>query len=140
MPLCGFNKKMIEGLKKFNEGLVEHGLIHRSQKNEESIEQAINRELSDMMRFLEETQEIDKSSKRIITEGLVKYSMGFYLIMRENNIEDYEEILDLISDYFRFMDSKYYSELEGQPDDMKKLVELLNDKNISSLEKKLESV
>jgi len=43
MPLCGFNEKMLEGIKAFNEGLVEHGLKFRSEKNGETIDQAIKK-------------------------------------------------------------------------------------------------
>ncbi len=134
MALCGFNEKMLQGLTAFNEGLVEHGLKHRSEKNGETIDQAIKREISDMARLLSEIHRIDDSPKRILTEGLVKYAMGFYLIMRANNIEDYKEVIGKIGEYFRFMDDKYYSELEGKADDMKELAELLDQMKIQLLE------
>ena len=130
MPLCGFNEKMLKGLAEFNEGLVEYGLQHRSELNGETIDQAIKREISDMTRLFAEINLIDDSSKRILTEGIAKYAMGFYLIMRKKNIDDYKKIIDKISQYFKSMDDKYYSELEGNPDDMKKLVEYLNKINI----------
>ena len=56
--------------------------------------------------------------------------MGFYLIMRKNNIDDYKQVIDKISDYFFHMDDKYYGELEGKADDMKELTEFLNKKEI----------
>jgi hypothetical protein len=56
--------------------------------------------------------------------------MGFYLIMRSKNIEGYKEVIEKINEYFHFMDDKYYSELEGKPEDMKELVELLDRKEI----------
>lgn len=126
MPLCGFNEKMLEGLAKFNEGLVEYGLQHRSELNGETIDQAIKREISDMTRLFLEINLIEDSSKRVLTEGIAKYAMGFYLIMRKKNIENYQETIDLIGQYFKSMDDKYYSELEGKPDDMKELIEYLN--------------
>lgn len=130
MALCGFNEKMLQGLKSFNEGLVEHGLQFRSEKNGESIDQAIKREIADMARLLEEIFRIDDVPKRVLTEGLVKYAMGFYLIMRKNDIKDYKEVIDKISDYFFFMDDKYYNELEGKAEDMKELAEFLDKKEI----------
>ncbi|MFC1538653.1 hypothetical protein ACFL6H_04455 [Candidatus Latescibacterota bacterium] len=130
MALCGFNEKMLKGLTAFNEGLVEHGLKFRSEKNNETIEQAIKREISDMTRLLSEIHRIDDNAKRVLTEGIVKYAMGFYLIMRKNNIGEYKEVVEKINEYFHFMDDKYYSELEGRPDDMKELVELLDKKKI----------
>ncbi|MHA1381116.1 MAG: hypothetical protein ACTSRG_22340 [Candidatus Helarchaeota archaeon] len=131
MPLCGFNEKMLNGLKTFNEGLIEHGLIYRSHKNNETIEQAIQREISDMTRFLTELHRIDDSAKRILTEGIIKYAMGFYLLFKKNDdIEEHEDFLSKINDYFYFMDKKYYSDLEGGDDDMKDLAESLDKKSI----------
>ena len=130
MALCGFNEKMLKGLAAFNEGLVEHGLVHRSEKNGESVEQGIKREISDMTRLLCEIHRIEDASKRAITEGIVRYAMGFYLIMRKNKVEDYKEVIEGISKYFQLMDEKYYSELEGRPDDMQELTEFLNDQPV----------
>ena len=130
MPLCGFNEKMLKGLAEFNEGLVEYGLQHRSELNGETIDQAIRREISDMTRLFLEINRIDDSSKRVLTEGIAKYAMGFYLIMRKKNINNYKEVIGQIGQYFKTMDDKYYSELEGNPDDMKELVEYLNKEEI----------
>lgn len=130
MPLCGFNEKMLKALSLFNEGLVEHGLQFRSKKNKETVEQAIKREISDMSRLLLEIDRIDDASTKLLTEGLVKYAMGFYLLIRKHNIENYKDIIESISNYFFDMDNKYYSELEGNTDDMKELMEYLNEKQI----------
>ncbi|MFZ2309993.1 MAG: hypothetical protein WAW11_00425 [Patescibacteria group bacterium] len=130
MALCGFNEKMLKGLTAFNEGLVEHGLKFRSEKNGETIDQAIKREVSDMSRLLLELNSIEDTGKRVLTEGLVKYAMGFYLIIRSSGIQNYEEAITRIGEYFHFMDSKYYSELEGRADDMKELANFLNEKKI----------
>ena len=126
MPICGFNEKMLEGLKALTEGLVEHGLKFRGEKNGETIEQGIKRELSDMARLLLEIRGIDDSAKRILTEGIVKYAMGSYLLMRKRGIDNYKGDVAKIMDYFKDMDSKYYDELEGKPDDMVELVKFLD--------------
>ncbi len=130
MPMCGFNEKMLLALTAFSEGLVEHGLMFRSEKNGDTIDQAIKREICDLTRLLAETHRINDRAKRILTEGLARYAMGFFLIMRKTGIEDYKEIIEKIGEYFHFMDEKYYSELEDKPDDMKELVELLDKKQI----------
>jgi len=126
MPICGFNDKMLKGLTAFNEGLVEHGLIHHSKKNGETLEQGIKREISDMTRLLLEVPKIEDSAKRVLTEGLVRYAMGFYFIMRRENIDDYKQVIGKINDYFKSMDSTYYGELEGKPNDMERLIEHLD--------------
>ena len=130
MALCGFNEKMLKGLTAFNEGLVEYGLVDRTAKNGETIDQGIKRELSDMTRLLLEVQRIEDTPKRVLTEGLVRYVMGFYLIMRSYNVDDYKEVITKIGEYFHYMDDKYYSELEGKAEDMKELAELLHKKKI----------
>lgn len=130
MPVCGFTEGMLEGLTAFNKGLVEHGLMYRSEQNGETIEQGIKREISDITRLLVELPRIDDSAKRMMTEGIVKYAMGFYLIMNSKNIQDYQEVIRKINDYFHFMDDKYYSELEGRANDMRDLTKFLNDKEI----------
>ncbi len=121
---------MLEGLTSLTEGLVEYGLVSRCEKNSETIEQGIRREISDMTRLLPELQRIDDLSKRIMTEGMVKYAQGFYLIMRKNNVKDYKKVTGKIMDYFQFMEDKYYKELEGKSEDMKELVEFLDKKEI----------
>ncbi len=130
MALCWFNEKMLEWITMFNEGLAEHWLIYRTSKSGETIDQGIKREISDMARLLLELPTIDNSAKRVLTEWLVKYAMGFYLIMREHSIEKYKVVTTNIGEYFHFMDEKYYGELEWRPDDMKELANLLNNKEI----------
>lgn len=130
MPLCGFNQKMLNGLKEFNEGLIEYGLIERSNINNETIDQAIKREISDMTRLLSEIHKIDDSAKRLITEGIVKYAMGFYFLIRKNDIDQYKEIVETIGDYFHYMDDVYYSKLDGKPEDMNELIEYLNKRTL----------
>ena len=130
MPICGFNEKMLKGLTALTEGLVEHGLEYRCKKNGETIEQGIKREISDMTRLLFETHRIDDSAKRVMTEGIVKYAQGFYMLIRKTGIDNYKENIGKIMDYFKFMDSKYYDELEGRPEDMKNLAEFLDKKEI----------
>jgi len=130
MPICGFNEKMLEGLTALTEGLVEHGLEYRCKKNGETIDQGIKREISDMTRLLFETWRIDDSAKRMLTEGIVKYAQGFYMLTRKTGIENYKENIGKIMDYFKFMDSKYYDELEGRPEDMRDLAEFLDKKEI----------
>ncbi len=126
MPLCGFNEKMLKGLTALTEGLVEHGLKYRCEKNGETIDQGIKREISDMTRLLFETHRIDDSAKRMLTEGIVKYAMGFYMLTRKTGIDNYKENIGRVMDYFKSMDNKFYSELEGQADDMEQLVKYLD--------------
>ena len=123
---CGFNDKMLKGLTEFSEGLVEHGLLFNSKKNHETIEQAIRREISDMTRLLTETHKIEDSAKRLMTEGLILYVMHFYIHVRKNRIDNYKEVVKKIGNYLKKMDDKYYSDLDGKPEDMSEIVKFLN--------------
>src|SRR3989344_7648358 len=77
MPLCGFNQEMIGGLAGFHKGLVEHGILERSEKKKQTTEQTINIELKDMSECLKETHNINDDNMRELTEALVRYSCAF---------------------------------------------------------------
>ena len=130
MPLCGFTDEKLTSLKRFNSELVRYGLEHRSQENNESIEHALRREISDMSRLLMEIDRIDDSAKRMLTEGMVKYALGFYLLVRKSGIKSAGILNNDIIEYFRYMDDVYYASLEGKSEDMRELADLLNEKRV----------
>lgn len=130
MPMCGFNQKMLEGLIAFHEGLVEHGLIDRAKKKNQSVEQTLEGELKDMARFLEETHRIEEPQKREVIGALTKYAKAFYQFIGTRRINDYKQIVQELSEFYRKMDDKFYSELEGKGDDMRQLAEYLNSQRI----------
>ncbi len=131
MPLCGFNQKMLDGLLAFNEGLVEHGLIDRSKDKQRSIDGTLDAELTDMQRFLSETGSLNDPRIRKIVEGITTYAQGIYELMRGHEISRYKEFARKLNDFFKSMDTKYYSELEGKPEDMKHLVQYLNTQRVA---------
>jgi hypothetical protein len=130
MPLCGFNQKMLEGLVAFHEGLVENGLIDRAKLKGQSVEKTLETELSDMERFLGETYRINDSQKRAITEAITNYAKAFYELAGEQGINDYRQVVQGLNEFYRKMDDKFYSELEGKPDDMKLLATYLDSEKI----------
>ncbi len=131
MPMCGFNKKMLDGLRAFNEGLVEHGLIERSDRKKQSIDDTLGAELADMQRFLRETTTLSNPAVRRVVEGLTTYAHGVYELMQGKDVSaEYRGITERLSGLFAEMDSKYYAELEGKPDDMKRLVGYLNTQRV----------
>lgn len=131
MPLCGFNQKMLDGLQAFNEGLVEHGLMERSERKKQTIDDTLGAELADMQRFLRETSALSDPRIRKVVEGLTIYAQGVYEVMQGKNVsEEYQRIVTRLNSLFETMDSKYYVELEGKADDMKKLVEYLNTQQV----------
>ena len=130
MPLCGFNHKMLDGLVAFHEGLVEHGLIDRAKKKNQSIEQTLETELSDMERFLGEIYRIKDPQKRAVTEAITKYAEAFYQLVGELSVDNYKQVVQGLNEFYRKMDNKFYSELEGKPDDMEQLAKYLDSEKI----------
>ena len=126
MALCGFNQKMIQGLSGFQNGLVEHGIIDRSKKKKQSFDETMNKELSDMSRFRKEIYRIKDPELRELTEALTSYACAFYKLIRKRGIKNYKSTIQFLNKFFWEMDDKYYSELEGKPEDMKKLALHLN--------------
>jgi hypothetical protein len=130
MPICGFNQKMLDGLAKFHEGLVEHGLIERSRKRGLTKERTLECELKDMERLLGELNRISDGKKRRIVGTLAEHAKAFYELIALVGIENYKEVVRMLNDFYAKMDEKYYSELEGQKDGMKKLAEYLDSQKL----------
>jgi len=126
MALCGFNQEMLEGISGFHKGLVEHGILDRSKKKNQTTEKTINKELDDMKDFLQETHRIKEPELRELTEALASYACAYYKYIQKNGVENYKEIIKFLNNFYFSMDDKYYSELEGKPEAMKKLALYLN--------------
>lgn len=127
MPLCGFNQEMLEGMEKFHKGLVEHGILERSEKKKQTTEQTINKELEDMKDFLKETHNIEDANVRELTEMLARYACAYYKFVQNKGVENYKQIIQFLNQFYFNMDNKYYSKLEGQPKAMKQLAIYLNE-------------
>ena len=130
MPLCGFNQKMLEGLIAFHEGLVEHGLIDRAKKKGQSVEQTLKAELSDMERFLGETCGIEDPKKRAIVEAITNYAKAFYQFIGTEGVDNYRQVAQRLNDFYKKMDDKFYTELEGKQDDMSQLAGYLDSERV----------
>lgn len=63
---------------------------------------------------------------RELIEALKRYVFFFNKLVGKNGIENYKRTIDFTSKYYFSMDEKYYSELEGKPEAMKKLALYLN--------------
>ena len=130
MPLCGFNQKMLEGLAAIQEGLVGHGLHERSKETGQTYEQRLEEELSDMDRFSQEVHGIRDTEMRGIVVGLSTFAQAFYKLARRKGLDDYKKTIGAVNDYFVEMDRKFYGELQGQSDDMRRLTEHLNEVSV----------
>lgn len=126
MPVCGFNEKMLEGIGNFHEGLVDHGIINRSKLKNKPTDEIIENEIRDMDNFLKEIHNIKDQDTREIIENLTKYARSFYLLIKRLGLEESSKIIKSLNEIYFEMDRKYYSELEGKKDAMRKLAEHLN--------------
>lgn len=126
MPLCGFNQEMLKGLSGFQTGLVEHGIINRSEKKSQTHEETLQKELNDMARFQKEIPKIKDPELKVLTESLTNYACAFYKLVNKKGIKDYKKTIQALNKFFWEMDNKYYTQLEGKQDDMKLLAEHLN--------------
>ena len=77
-------------------------------------------EIDNESNFREETE-----IKELI-EDLMRYVVFFNKLVEKRGVENYRKTIDFINKFYFEMDNKYYSELEGKPDDMKQLAEYLN--------------
>ena len=126
MALCGFNQNMLDGMKGFHKGLVEHGIVDRAKLKNKTTKEIIENELKDMDAFLKETHNLKNREIRELIENLARYSKTFYELVDKLGLENYLKIIKSLNKIYFEMDRRYYKELEGKKDDMKKLVEHLN--------------
>ena len=91
MPLCGFNGKMLDGLRDFQEGLVEHGLYGRSRETGQTVEQRLQEELEDMKRFSKEVGNLKDPEMRDLVSGLSAFAGAFYRLARRKGLDGYKE-------------------------------------------------
>ena len=126
MPLCGFNEKMLEVLRMFSEGLVEHGLIERSKAKSQDVQKTLDKELLDIEGFLQEIPNISDQQLRNVVKGLSLYARGVYGLMNGQDVSQYPAIVRGLNTLFFEMDGEYYSHLEGRPHAMSELVSWIN--------------
>ncbi len=130
MPLCGFNQKMLVALIAFQEGLVEHGLVERARMRGQSVNETLQRELTDIDRFLGETSNLADPEVRELTEALTNYAKAFYKVISRKGIDNYQQTIRALNDFYVEIDRKFYEDLEGKLDDMKQLVRHLNEVSV----------
>ncbi len=69
----------------------------------------------------------ESEETRELTEALMRYIDCFNKLVEKKGISKYKETIDFVNRFYFEMDNKYYSELEGKPDDMRQLAEYLNE-------------
>jgi predicted metal-dependent hydrolase len=114
----------------FQEGLVEHGLHKRSRETGQTYEQRLEEELSDIDRFSQEMPKIRDPEMKEIVMGLSSFARAFYRLTRRKGLDNYQETAQAVNKYFFEMDRTFYGELQGKENDMRQLVDHLNELSV----------
>lgn len=111
MPLCGFNKKMIDGLRQFSEGLYDQAEI-RAKEDGVSLRESFDNEIAEMDIFQQILSKKDFIRLQALI-GVAHYAQSLYRngqgldCPKEKFFEAFEKQLG----FFVELDDKYYKEL-----------------------------
>ena len=133
---CGYNEEMSKHVKGLLESLITYGILEKSREKKRSITDSLSIELSGLDRLISESKTgITDPIKRDLIVGFATFAKGYYSLFNKENIEQYKTIAAAVDRLYLEMDKKYYPELEtaheqGNPNDVKMLVEYLDKKEI----------
>ncbi len=112
MPLCGFNRKMLEGLSLFAEGLFEQA-IKRSGEDGLSLEESLKQEISEMDIFREILD--SKGARFQVLKGITLIAQDLYRQGIASTAEEIKEnFFDAVAEEKDFcveLDKEYYENL-----------------------------
>ena len=120
MPMCGFDKQMLSGLRMFLKGLVE-AIDRNSKEKGINLEQALREELEEMEEFVKELRILGNKENKEKLVGLLYFGRAFYLSAlhrsRENKIGLRKAMNKEIEGTINFLDEVdkiYYEKLKGK--------------------------
>lgn len=111
MPMCGFNAKMIAGLKEFGEGLYEQALI-RARDDRVSLRDSFSNEITEMDIFLSVLADADCKEKQPLM-GIAYLAQALY--RNGEGLDDpeaaFKEGAEGFWKFFIRVDEVYYDDL-----------------------------
>ena len=116
MPLCGFNKKMISGLRQFGEGLYDQA-EKRSVEDDVTLRKSFDNELTEMDIFLEILEKKDAARFQALI-GITYLAQALYRNGQGKNepkkkfLREFEKLLNFLIE----MDDKYYKDFRPGTD------------------------
>ena len=116
MPLCGFNKKMIDGLRQFGEGLYDQA-EKRAMEDNVSLRESFDNEVTEMDTFLAILAKKDPIRFQALT-GITHLAQALYRNgqgldqPKDKFLEEFEKLLAFLVE----LDDKYYKELRPGTD------------------------
>ena len=127
MPLCGFNRKMLDGLRQFGEGLFDQAL-KRAQDDSLSLPDSVKAEIEEMNIFLDILSVPSESARVNTVLGVTLVARASYWAAQGETEEEirsnFMRKLDENIAFLRRMDAKYYDEFRPgrEPEDALKLL------------------
>jgi len=132
MPLCGFDKEMLDGLDMFYNGLAE-AVTRKSKLQNITIVQAIEAEIEEMNEFISELSNVGNELLNQRLAGIASYALSFYSETLKRHKETKEDINKIIKKVlletrnFLFEFDKMYEEYFRKTNSpMKELISWIN--------------
>lgn len=131
MALCGFNEKMLEGIKTFLDGAIEYGIIDKAKNKGISVDEQVKNELYEISQWNYYSRKVDNGPTQKQIEGLGLLVGGTFEKDQKRGISNYKtsHILDL--KLLKEIDDYYYNELNGDVKNMPRLFGWVN-KNLEN--------
>ena len=116
MPLCGFNKKMIDGLRQFSEGLYDQAEI-RAKEDKISLRESFDNEIAEMDIFRQILSKKDFVRLQALI-GVTHFAQSLYRKGQglDHPKEKFFEAFEKQLGFFIELDDKYYKELRPDTD------------------------
>lgn len=124
--MCGFNEKMLKGLKEFFDGAMEHGILERAKNKGISVDEQFKNEFGEISQWLFYSKNIKDGSIQKIIEGLGLIIAGVFEKDQKEGVENYKERHDIETKFFRDIDNIFYGNLNGDKEKMSQLFDWVN--------------
>ena len=127
MALCGFNDKMLDGIKALLDGAIEYGIIDRARNNHISVDEQFVKEAKEISSFIYNSRNIEDKSTQKQIEGIALLVGGTFEKDQKRGLKNY--ILSHESDarLLKDLDDNFYGALKGDINNMPKLFEWVNE-------------
>ncbi|MDA3836045.1 MAG: hypothetical protein PF542_00320 [Nanoarchaeota archaeon] len=134
MAICGFNEKMLEGLRNLFDGAIEHGIIDRAKKKGIYIEEQFQNEFQEISQWLFYCKNISDGPTQKIIEGIGLLIVGVFEKDLLKGASKYKENHITGTNLLRDLDDYFYGNLKGDKENMPQLFNWVN-KNLKRYEK-----
>ncbi len=126
MAMCGFNKKMLEGIKTFLDGAIEYGIIDRAKNKGISVDEQVKSELHEISQWNYYSRNIYDGPTQKQIEGLGLLVGGTFEKDQKRGISNYKTNHVSDAKLLKDIDDYFYNDLKGDAKNMPKLFEYVN--------------